>query len=64
MFDAFQASTHGPTDYIRNWNCAAGGDGHLILHACPNAWHPTVKAFLDKVAAPSTVIPAKAGTQG
>jgi dienelactone hydrolase len=64
MFDAFQASTRSPTDYIRSWNCAAGSDGHLILHACPNAWHPTVIAFLDKVARVTTIIPAKAGTQG
>lgn len=52
LFDAFQATTHGRREYIRRWNCAAGrdGDGHLMMQVCPDAWHDTVKAFLDSVA--------------
>ena len=50
LFDAFQATTHGPTEYIRRWNCAAGVDGHLMMQVCPHYWHDTVKAFLGSAA--------------
>lgn len=49
MFDAFQSTTHGPTEYIRRWTCAAGMDGHMMMQVC-DYWHDTVKAFLDSVA--------------
>lgn len=50
LFDAFQATTHDPTEYIRRRNCAAGVDGHLMMQVCPDAWHDTVKTFLGSVA--------------
>jgi pimeloyl-ACP methyl ester carboxylesterase len=46
VYDAFHATTQGSAEFIEDPNC--GYDGHMLIRRCPDVWHPSVAAFLQK----------------
>ncbi|MGH7114733.1 MAG: alpha/beta hydrolase family protein [Stellaceae bacterium] len=46
IYDAFHATTHGPADFIEEPSCS--DEGHMLVRRCPDVWHASVAAFLQK----------------
>jgi len=49
LYDGFHAATDGPAEFIEEPRCSR--DGHMLLFRCPDVWHTSVAAFLQKTVA-------------
>jgi len=49
LYNGFRATTDGPAEFIEEPNCSK--DGHMLLFRCPDIWHTSVAAFLQRTVA-------------
>jgi dienelactone hydrolase len=49
VYNAFHAATDGFAEFIEEPSCS--NDGHMLVYRCPDVWHTSVAAFLQKTVA-------------
>lgn len=49
VYNGFHAAAGGSSEFIEEPSCS--NDGHMLVYRCPDVWHTSVAAFLQKIRA-------------